>query len=723
MAGAQTPPPAPTAVMGGGGHLADSSSPYLNERAAQAVAWRLWGRGAFDEARRLDRLVFLDISMPWSNACLAMDRENYADAAVAELLSGGFVCIRVDGEERPDVDGRYQRLHQLLHYGRAAGHPLLAFLTPEGDLVFSSSALPRTDPEGRTFPALLEQMVELWKYRRPEVQRQARELTMLFAALPLQTLSHEETLGADDAEAVYKGLMARCHKHYPGFGPADGPRFPAPEALRFLLERAADRGRSEDLDTVRRILEAMRRGAVSDVLDGGLHRCTVDGAWREPRYEKLLHVNAAHLDLLCLAHRLSPDAEFEAEARETYVFLAARMSREGGGYAASIAAAHRNSSPEAYWAWTVEDMKRLLPPDGARLACMVWGIPPGPSESSDLHKVTLALPPRPAPLCRTMSLAEAQRRMSRYSIKQLKTMREQARQTLLEARALRPAPPRDERLFTAPNARMVSALWRYAEVFSDPAAAESARMTLELLEREAARPDGLFAHEARPYSGEGGGPFLADQVAMLAARLDSHEATGDPQLLERGRLLARRILDTFADPSGITLTDRPHGGDDVATGPLLLPLIVYEDAETPGPISEFACQLLWLERATGEADWGGQARRLLRPAVAAVREAGHLYATWGRAVAAGNNPMSVHIVGDPNDPKTRGLLAAARARFQPRRVIAVHPPGASLPWLDPATRPSRLPAAYWVGKQASEFVYDPDELKILLAEPPRPAAN
>lgn len=715
----------PAVSSGVASRLVDSPSPYLRECARQAVPWRVWGREAFEQARRLDRLVFLDSSMPWSNACRMMDRENYADAKVVERFARGFVCVRLDAEERPDVDGRYQRLHQLLHRGRAAGHPLLAFLTPEGDLVFSSSYLPRTSPDGRAFPELLDRVEELWSRQRDDARRQASALTSLFAALPQHSLSHELPLGGEDADAVYKGLMAVCHPAYAGFGPAQGPRFPAPEALRFLLERAVERNEPRDLDTARRILLAMCRGAITDVLDGGIHRCTVDGQWRRPRHEKLLHGNAAHLELLCLAHQLSPDPEFESAARATLNFLRARMSRKDGGFAASIAAtpAEAETAPEDHWGWTAEQVRALLPADSARLACLIWGIPDSSSSASAPASppVSASSPAaEPVSLFQAMTLAEAQRRMSRLSLDRLEQMREQARKTLLDARNKRPAPARDERLFTAPNARMVSALWRYAEVFSDPAAAESARQTLELLERDAARADGLFSHEARPRSGDGGGPFLADQVAMLTARLETHEATGEPQFLERAKLLARRILDTFADPSGITLTDRPRGDDDVATGPLLLPLIVYEDAETPGPISEFACQLLRLERATGEADWGGQARRLLRPAVAAVRESGHLYATWGLAAAAWNNPLSVHIVGDPDDPKTRALLAVARARFPPRMVIAVHPPGAPLPWLDPATRPSRHPAAYWVGKRSSAFVYTPTDLENLLAEAFRP---
>lgn len=694
------------------GGLADSPSPYLRECARQTVPWRVWGREAFDEARRRDRLVFLDISMPWSNACRVMDRENYADARVVELLASGFVCVRVDGEERPDVDGRYQRLHQLLHRGHAAGHPLLAFLTPEGDLVFSSSFLPRTAADERTFPALLDRVGELWTRQRSDARRQAGELTSFFAALPLHTLTHEETLGGGNAEAVYRGMMAARHAAYPGFGPAEGPRFPAPEALRFLLEHAVDRQEARDLDTARQILEAMCRGGITDPLDGGLHRCTVDGQWRRPRHEKLLHGNAAHLELLCVAHQLSPDAGFDTAARATWDFLCTRMGREGGGYAASIAAAPAQASPEAYWGWTAEQVRAQLPGDVARLACLLWGIPEPTSPASAAAPVSA----QPVSPYQAMTLEEARRHMSRHSPERLKAMREQARKALLEARDQRPAPPRDERLFTAPNARMVSASWRYAAVFSDSAAAEAARTTLALLEREAARPDGLFAHEARPQSGNGGGPFLADQVAMLAARLDSHEATGEPQFLEQGKVLARRILDSFADPAGITLTDCPRGDDDVATGPLLLPLIVYEDNEAPGPVSEFAYHLLRLERSTGETAWGAEARRLLRPAIPAVREAGHWYPTWGRAVAAWNNPVSVHVVGDAGDPKTHALLAAVHKTFRPRMALAVHSPGVSLPWLDPAVRPQRLPAAYCAGKKVSAVAYTPGDLEALLAE-------
>lgn len=652
----------------------------------QLVAWRPWGAAAFDEARRLDRPVFLVLGVSGSHWCAAMDRENFDDSGVADALNSGFVPIRVDADERPDVDKRYRRLYGMVFPGRAAGSPLLLVLTPNGDLFFGSSYLPRESEDGRTFPRLLEAVTRIWNQRRDEIETQSRRDTEIFAALPTQILTPDAELSSATLEAVRGSIAAEFNPAYPGFGASEGPRFPAPWRLGYLLEHAARTGDRKDHAIVGAVLDAMISGAISDPVDGGLHRYCVDGRWMNPRFEKPLDVNAAWLWILAMAQRYMPNPEYDAEMRRTWSFIQRRLGPPptgstvdvGGktgtthkdqtgrfGFAAGIASDPMDGDPESWWRFTPAEIHRLLPEAHARLAGFLWGVPDA-APGSDAWT-------EPVSLHRAMSLEEAARSMLRFTPAELAAMRDESMAALREARewgegggdtgettspsiALAP-PPVDSRRFTAANARLAQALWIYSDVAFDNEARDAALNIVEYFEGNTRRGDGLMGHVAgEAYPAAAAVPiFLEDQAAWLMALVETHRATGDIRWRERAESLARATLVTFKNPYGVALTDRAvvgaradgllrrddlgSGGasaayDDPTTGPIGVPLILYEDDGSPGAVSEFALGLALLSQVTGNKEFERESDRLLRPAVFAAEKVRAPYATWARAVEA-----------------------------------------------------------------------------------------
>jgi uncharacterized protein YyaL (SSP411 family) len=332
-----------------------------------------------------------------------------------------------------------------------------------------------------------------------------------------------------------------------------------------------------------------------------------------------------------------------------------------------------------------------------------------------------------------MDLDAASQHMLRYSLKEVAALRDELRSRLLEARRRRPEPPLDPRRFTAPNARMVQAMWTYADATWDSGARETARAIAEYFEAHARRSDGLMAHQvalpSASVSREGakgrpktGGvapiPFLEDQSAWIAALLESHSATGEQQWLRRAEELTEATLAAFRDPSGFLLTDRPSpaalgGTDDPTTGPVAIPVIVYADERMPGPVSEMALNLAILWRATGEERWRKEAEQLLNFAAFAVEYNGRPYTTWAFAAELLEKGISVHVVGDAEDPKTQTLLRAARSVQRPYQIIAVHEPADNLPWAADAFSEQTIPFAYVVGRKVSGAVSNAEMLEDL----------
>ncbi len=723
--------------------LGESESPYLRERSDQPVAWQLWSAEAFDVAARLGRPVFLDLGVTWSDWGRRMDRENYRDTSVAARLNESFVCVRVDADERPDLDRRYRRLYALQTRDRGGGHPLLLFLTPRGDLFFGTSFLPREDPsgQGRDFSHLVEGVADLWSGKRETIEEEARRLTEIFAQLPYEALRPNGPITSATLESVHRAVVSDYSPRYPGFGPPEGPRFPSPWALRYLLAHGLAKRDTRDLSMVRSILRAMWEGAIVDPLEGGIHRYTIDGRWRFPRFEKLLDVNASHLWMLSLAQLVMPHPVQDAELRMDGSFLLKRLGpastgaagekhernngRSVGGFASSIGSTPPTGEPSQYWEWSRADLESFLPPDGVLLAGLLWGIPEAERGTPEFETRY--------PLRRAMDLDVASRYMLRYSLKELASLRDEVQSRLLEARGDRPEPTLDARRFTAPNARMIQALWTYADATWESGARETAREIAEHFEANARRIDGLMAHRVAllstpasqggvERSREPGGfapiPFLEDQSAWIAALLESHAATGEQRWLRRAEELTEATLAAFRDPSGFLLTDRLspaalRGTDDPTTGPVAVPVIVYEDEGMPGPVSEMALNLAILWRSTGEQRWREEAERLLNFAAFAVEYNGRPYTTWAYAAELLEEGISVHVVGGATDPKTQELLRVVRSVQRPYRVIAVHERGENLPWAGNAFAEETIPFAYVVGRKASAAVRDAKVLEDL----------
>ncbi len=697
-------------------HPTAADSPYLTTQPSSpssqsSVYWRPWGRVAFAQARRLRRPVLLDMGASWSFPASRMQTENYSDPKVAAYLNEHFVCIRVDAEDRPDLCARYLRLAQITSRGQVGSLPLVAFLTSEGHLFFARSYVPRESPDGRGFFAMCQQAAILYQDKYQDIRTQARDFSDWLYSTMKSNLASEGPLTTDSVQAVRGALFGAWVQRYPGFGPPAGPRFPDVAAYEFLLEEGIEHGDAPSLGLVRAAFDAMHKGSILDPIEGGMFRYAVDGLWRQPAFEKLLGINAEFMGLLADMQRVAPDSDYGEAQSEIWSFLRRRMALSEGGFAASLAAAAPGETPTAYYCWTPDQLAAELPADMAALAGYLYDIPGldgadnPPAANADASSTATQWRRNPYIPRRAMTIEEASRRLRRLSPAECAKMAVELRKRLIEDRSKRAAPPLDCRFFAAPNARLAAALWRCvngAEVARNTEYANAAQAIAGRIERELARPDGLIRHRAGLPAEPPQAPsqdilFLEDQCAWFGALLAAHEATGDPIPLQQADILADKVLEVFRDPDGFALNDRAllsrapgaemaqdsknpvasaSSVDDPTTGPIAYSMILYEDGESPGPVSELALCLARLGSMTANAARLDKARRLLLPPLNTVTRLGRPYTTWARAAALTLEPCAIYIVGDWKSPETQALLRAARQAPRARVPIAVHAPNA-----------------------------------------------
>ncbi len=381
--------------------LAGESSPYLLLHKDNPVDWYPWGEEAFARARLEDKPIFLSVGYSTCYWCHVMERESFSNPEIARQLNEGFVCIKVDREERPEVDEIYMGATQLIT--RSGGWPNSVFLTPDRKPFFAGTYFPPDDARGRPgFPRVLQGLRQAWLFRRPELLQQAETVVQAM----------EQHLGAprggggappseDLATATEAALAARFDPRWGGFGQA--PKFPSPANLYFLLDRAApDQDAGEMLVFT---LDAMARGGLMDQLAGGFHRYSTDEAWLVPHFEKMLYDNAALARLYAEAAPFAEGAGFERVARQTLDFVLRELTGDAGGFLSAIDA-ETDGHEGAYYTWTAAELDAVLKGEEGRLFRVVHGLEGEPTFEADRYVVYVPAPY--AEQARTGGLAEAE---------------------------------------------------------------------------------------------------------------------------------------------------------------------------------------------------------------------------------------------------------------------------------------------------------------------------
>lgn len=627
--------------------LADASSAYLRSAAHQPIHWYPWSPVAFAAAANQDRPVLLDIGAVWCHWCHVMDGESYEDPALAEYLNTHFVCIKVDRDERPDVDTRYQRAVQAMT--GQGGWPLTAFLTPQGQVFFGGTYFPPDGKYGRPgFRAVLEQVRTVYHSQRDRVEQQAVALQRVLG-------SHlDDTAPGEPGPALLAAATASIarlfdHRHG-GFGTV--PKFPHPAAVSFMIGRWKDTGDAQARDMAARTLAAMARGGIHDHLGGGFHRYSVDAAWVVPHFEKMSYDNAELLKAFLDGSMALASPEFAETARGIVRWVRETLADPEGGYGASQDADVGLEDDGDYFTWTLEEAREAIGDESAfEVAAAYYDIgTAGEMHHNPAKNVLHAAEPLTAIAARLHINQDVAAERLRLAEDRLRT-----------ARSSRPAPLVDQSRYTAWNGMLAGALVRAGAVLKDPWAMDHALRSLQRIRGEAEDAAALRHNPG------GVGGLLDDQVQVALAAIEAHEATGDPAWLKWSIALMERVWMDYLDSDGGGLFDTVS-----QEGEGLLPTRVkpVQDAPTPSPNGVAALCAARLAELTGERRWRDRRDALVRSFAGRADQLGIYGATLLQGIDWAVNPAShLVIVEGENALLAADMHRAALEVFLPRRVV------------------------------------------------------
>ncbi len=683
--------------------LADATSPYLLQHQDNPVDWWPWGDEPFAEARRRDVPVLLSVGYAACHWCHVMAHESFEDPAIAELMNELFVNVKVDREERPDVDAVYMdAVTAMTGHG---GWPMTVFLTPDRQPFYAGTYFPPTSRHGMpSLGQLLQAVSETWRERRADVVAQGAEV--------VRRLSDAHTVpgageppGESDLRAAIDVLSGELDARHGGFG--DAPKFPPSMVLEALLRHAARTGDHRALAMAEQTLEAMARGGVYDQLAGGFARYSVDAAWVVPHFEKMLYDNALLLRVYAHAWRATGSTLHEGVVRDTAGFLLRDLRTAEGGFASALDAdtvvegpGGPHSVEGATYVWTPAELCHVLgDADGAWAADLLSVTEHGTFEHG-ASTLQLRTDPDDPP---------------RWSA---------VRRRLLAARADRPQPARDDKVVAGWNGLAVAALAEAGALLDEPAWIEAARACADLLVRLHLDEHGRLLRTSRAGAAGRNAGVLEDHGDVAEGLLALAQVTGDPAWLSLAEQLLEVVLRHFTDHdaagAGLQFWDTADDAEQLVRRPR-----DPTDNATPSGRHAAAGALLTFAALTGSARHRQAAEAALDVATLLARRAPR-FAGWGLAVAEARlaGPVEVAVVGEVDDPDATALRRVAQCSTSPGAVVAFGAPGSSAAREVPLLRNRPLvdgrPAAYVCrGFVCERPVTTPDELARAL----RPAGS
>ncbi len=631
--------------------LAAESSPYLRQHAANPVDWFPWGDEAFALAAARDKPVFLSIGYSTCHWCHVMERESFADAETAALLDDAFVCVKVDREERPDIDALYMAVCQSMT--GSGGWPLTLLLTPDRRPFFAATYLPKTARFGRMgLLELIPRAREIWTARRAEVLEAAQGILDALGA----------DAGAPRGEAPGLDLLERAHDElrrsfdpdWGGFG--DAPKFPMPHALRFLLRVHRRFPDSGALAMVRRTLDAMRAGGLWDHLGGGFHRYATDARWRVPHFEKMLTDQALLAMTYTEAWLVTGEPSYRATVEAALDYVLRDLADPAGGFHCAEDADSEGKEGRFYL-WTRAGILEVLGREEGAAFCRVMNVEPGGNFAEGAGgratgaNILFRSPPRPDdPDPATI---------------------DRWRRALLEARALRVRPHKDDKVLTDWNGLAIGALARAGRAFGNRRYIEAAERAAAFIASDLTAPDGGLLHRWR--GGEAGIPaFLNDYAFCILSLLELHGATWNTAHLRTALELVERMTERFSDPEdgGYRLA-APWPGVPAAGAK------EFFDGALPSGNAAAMDAFLRLAALTGWPDLAERAWAVARLIAPSAERAPSAHGHFLQALDFGLGPSSeVVVAGFWGKPDTRALLDPLERGFYPRTVALFKDVGA-----------------------------------------------
>lgn len=642
--------------------LAQASSAYLRSAQHQPVQWQPWGEEAFARAQRENRPILLDIGAVWCHWCHVMDRESYENPEIAALIHQSFIPVKVDRDERPDVDSRYQAAVQAI--SGQGGWPLTAFLTPDGRPFFGGTYFPPEDRGGRPgLKRVLAALAQAWREKPNDVLESAASV--------MAVIDSEAFAGQHAAinPAIIGQVVATAQSMFDaengGFG--SSPKFPHPAVLDLLIDHYATTGDAHTREIFVTTLDHMARGGVYDQIGGGFHRYSTDEHWTVPHFEKMAYDNSELLKNYVHAWQVTGISEFASTAADIIRWMDSWLSdrRRGGFYASQDADISLDDDGD-YFTWTLAEAEAVLTPEELEVARLHYGI----NQTGQMHHNHFKNVLRRGP-----SVEELAPRLNR-SPYDLADLLASARHKLYEARCRRPTPYIDRTLYTSWNALCISAYLEAARVLSATAvdAHQVRNFALRSLDRllaEAWHPGAGLKHviayggveaEGEPATPAIRGPGGLDDYAFaILACLDAYEVSGDATYFNFAQSIGGALLERFED--------REHGGffdieasANPAQGALAARRKPFQDSPTPAGNSAAAVGLLRLHAYTTDERYRRAARRTLEVIAGVASQFGLFAATYAIATVWLTQPHTqVVVVG--NDEAADRLYAAAAAPF------------------------------------------------------------
>jgi uncharacterized protein YyaL (SSP411 family) len=666
--------------------LANETSPYLQQHAANPVDWYPWGAEALERARREDKPVLLSVGYSACHWCHVMAHESFEDPDVAAAMNRLFVNVKVDREERPDIDQIYQTAHQMLAQ-RPGGWPLTMFLSPDGTPFFGGTYFPKTSRYGLPgFADLLERIAAIWREKRADIGQQNAQLRSALARTVPSGGGHRSEFDAAPIKAALDSLRENFDPRFGGFGGA--PKFPHPTDLELCLRAWAKNGDRMALDMARITLARMCDGGIYDQLGGGFCRYSVDAQWAIPHFEKMLYDNGPLLGLLADAWLATGEARFARCAEETAGWIMREMQSPEGGYYSSLDADSEHEEGKFY-VWDREEVQQLLDEQEYAVMAAHYGLDDSPNFEHRYWHLHVA-----SPLGADGG-----------------TLLASARAKLLAAREKRVRPGRDEKVLVSWNSLAIRGMAHAGRVFGQPAWLESAGRALEFIRAHMWRNGRLLAtyKDGRAHLNA----YLDDYAFLIAALIELQQARFSLAELEFAEELAETLLDQFEDreAGGFYFTARDHERLIHRPKP-------GHDSATPSGNGVAAWALGRLAALTGEDRYARAAERTLELYLPTMRDHPAGFGAMALALEEAVVPPTLLVLrGEPN---TLAYWSAQLAReFLPDAQVAAIPNGVSglPPVLDKPQRPEPVNGWLCQGVTCLPPMSDLESVKLACKRP------
>jgi hypothetical protein len=633
--------------------LINEKSPYLLQHAYNPVDWYPWSEEALDRAKVEDKPIFLSIGYASCHWCHVMEAECFSDQQVADLLNQAFVCIKVDREERPDLDASYMAVCQAM--GRSCGWPLNVLMTPKLNPFFAQSYIPKYSRAGIIgILDLTQQVMQMWKIQRVQLEIVGADIKARLQTMEKRT--PQALPGKDVLVDCFDRLKLDYDKENGGFGSA--PKFPTPHKLMYLLHRYAHTGEKSALSMAENTLRKMRLGGIFDQLGFGFHRYSTDAVWLVPHFEKTLYDQALLTLAYVEAYQATSAGKFMVSAKETldYTLRDLTLGGDGGFYSAQDADSEGEEGK--YYLWTVNEVLAALSPADAELAIHIYGLKPEGNYLDDKRHYNGE---------NILHIAEPLEDLAAYkglTVDEFIMQMGKIQRILFKARQKRVAPAVDDKVLADWNGLMIAALAKAGSVLNEPRYLEAAKKTADFILNRMRRENVLFHRYAKGEVAVEG--FLEDYAFTAYGFIELYEATLQDEYLQAAADLAKVMVGKFWDSQdgGFYQTEKSQ-----AAMPRLKPLY---DGATPSGNSVALQDLLWLSRLSDQPTYETMAAQMIKIFAEEVQSAPEAFTFFLSALDFQIGPSySVVVVGDQKEKDTQEMLRQLRKHYLPTTTVAL----------------------------------------------------